>query len=1142
MSTQAERQIPEGARKPQVAAADPERSVFVSANAGSGKTHVLAQRVINLLLRGEDPAKILCITFTKAAAANMAKRVFDTLAAWTALDDKALDAKIKASTGKASDAAQRARARRLFATALETPGGLKVQTIHAFCTRLLHQFPFEADVAASFEVLDEAATAQMLNELTLDVMLEAAADPDGALGQALAGAITAAADLTFKDVITEAIGKRDLIAGWTMRAGGVRQATDELTGTFGLALGDTLQAVEKDYLSGATIPQSEWPALMARVATSDKSSDRDIATLLAGARAAGRDGVDSYLQIFCTKTLERRKTLLTANFARKNPQLAERLAAEQQRICALVAREFALRARDRSAALLTVAAAVIERYRAEKDRRGVLDYEDLIDKVLALFRDTSAAWVLYKLDLGINHVLVDEAQDTSPKQWEIIRAIVAEFLPGGARENTRRTLFVVGDEKQSIFSFQGAAPHAFAENRDHFRKLHEKSDTPFAVEKLHYSFRSAAEVLIAVDTVFRQPEAFRGLTADPTWTVHQSLPDAAPGEVEIWDLIGPDEKDQSKEGWDAPFDKATETSPAIKLAAKIARAVKGWCARGTRPHEVMILVRQRGALFEAVIRALKREGIAVAGADRLVLTEHIAIMDLLVLGDALLLPEDDLALATVLKSPLFGLNDEQLFTLAYGRKAPLRAALRAKAGEDPMFAAAAAALDDLADKARALSPFAFYAHVLGPLGGRKRFLARLGVEAADPLDEFLNFALAYEARATASLQGFLAWVRAAQSEVKRDMEIARDEVRVMTVHGAKGLEAKNVVLADSTTTRPEGAYHPPRLLTVPVPGAGPDAAALIWGVAKDKDAGPMADARQRAIEAARDEYRRLLYVAMTRAANRLIVCGTKGVRDIPEGCWHELVRGALEPECGREPADDGDGEVLRYRKGEAPVAPVKTEAAPEKKISLPEWLMRNAAPDTPALRSVSPSSAGEYERAHPPASAGVKTALLRGALSHRLLQSLPDIPPERRAATAQDFLIRRGKDFTDEERQRIADDVLRLLGDARFAPLFLPGSRAEVPIVGKIDFRGESCRVSGQVDRLAVTPDAVLIVDYKTNRPAPRIVPQPYVAQLALYRAVLAKLYPGKTISCALIWTEVPDLMEISSDALDAALVQVTSA
>jgi ATP-dependent helicase/nuclease subunit A len=1134
----AAREIRPAVLERQIAAADPERSVFVSANAGSGKTHVLAQRVINLLLRGTPPERILCITFTKAAAANMATRVFDTLAAWTALDDAALDAKIKASTGKPSDAHQRAAARRLFATALETPGGLKVQTIHAFCTRLLHQFPFEADVAASFEVLDDAATSQLLNELTLEVTMQAAAEPESALGKALAIAIISAADITFKEVIAEAIGMRDVISRWVDRAGNVAAAIDELTRMFGLASADTLEAVENEYFSASLIPESERAALIDALSTGSKT-DKDRAAALANAqRANGRERVDFYIDVFCTGTRKRRENIVTKPFVRDNPRWAERLLAEQDRVCKLVAREFAVRARDRSAALLTIADAVIERYRAAKDRRGLLDYEDLIDKTLALFGNTTAAWVLYKLDLGIDHVLVDEAQDTSPKQWEIVRTLVAEFVGGGARENVKRTVFAVGDEKQSIFSFQGAAPLAFAENRRHFAALFQEA---FVQERLEYSFRSGPVVLNAVDTVFSREEAYSGLSHDQVKTVHQAVYEDAPGEVEIWGLIAPDEKNADKEGWDAPFDITSETSPAIKLAGKIARTVKQWCARGTRPRDVLILVRQRGPVFEAAIRALKREAIPVAGADRLVLTEHIAVMDLLALGDALLLPDDDLALATVLKSPLFGLNDEELYTLAYDRRKPLRSVLRERSGNDLAFAAASDLLDEFSANARTHAPFAFYAHVLGAKGGRKNFLARLGIEASDPLDEFLNLALDYQRRETASLQGFLDWLRAAQSEVKRDMEMERDEVRVMTVHGAKGLEAKNVILIDATTTRPEGA-HPPRLLTTPITSARADAEAVIWAVAKDKDAGPMSAARATALNTVRDEYRRLLYVGMTRAAERLIVCGTKGVNKISESCWHQLVLDALKPESV-ESADDDVGTVWRFSKNSGSFIGGTTEAE-RPPVVLPDWLHKPATPDPAPPRVITPSDLGDDE---PRRSAGHgyrDKALRRGTLTHRLLQSLPDIPRDRRQPAMQCYLDRSAKDLSAEDRVQIAEHVMRILDDSRFAELFASGSRAEVPIVGKLHLGSETVLVSGQVDRLSVTPGAVLIGDFKTNRPPPhRIeeVPQPYVRQLALYRAVLMKLYPDRPVRAALIWTEVPDLMELSAGVMDAAMAPVTS-
>ena len=1124
------RTVPNHVRGVQIDAANPEVSAFVSANAGSGKTYVLAQRVINLLLRGVDPAKILCITFTKTAAANMANEVFKRLAAWTALDDAALDEQIRFSTGKAPSAGERARARRLFASALETPGGLKVQTIHAFCTRLLHQFPFEANVAARFTVLDKSSTAQLLNQLTLEVLLQGAAEPGGPLGKALATAIVVAADVTFKEVIGDAIKARDAIGAWIARAGNISQAIAQLSETFGIAPDDSLEQLEQDFFSASFIPEGEWPTLIEILSQGAKSDKNNIDALTAARATSGRDRIDQYLRIFCTAELSPRKSLLTRALADRNPEWLERLLAEQERICMLLERERALNARERTRALVTIAKEVIDRYQTEKERRALLDYDDLIDRTLALFKNVSAAWVLYKLDLGIDHILIDEAQDTSPKQWEIIKTIAAEFIPGGSRPNTRRTLFAVGDEKQSIFSFQGAAPEAFDVMRRLFAQQFNTPDLGWKFLRFHHSFRSGAAVLGSVDQVFSGREVYESVTTDVAGIPkHESLPDAAPGLVELWPLVEPAEKKEI-EGWDAPFDTESEKSPRVLLAQKIAKHVKLWCANGLAARDVLVLVRQRGPLFEAIIRALKNESVPVAGADRLVLTEHIAVMDLMALADCVLLPNDDLALASVLKSPLFGLTEEQLFELAWNRKGSLRGSLRAHTA-DVLFGVINAELDKLAGAARRLSPFAFFADVLGPRQGRKKFLARLGTEANDALDEFLNLALDYEARETASLQGFLAWLRAAQSEVRRDMEMARDEVRVMTVHGAKGLEANTVILAD-TTTEPKGA-HPPKLLTL-------STGAIIWARRKQDDTSTMEDSRAAAERAAINEYRRLLYVAMTRAAERLVVCGSKGPNKIPDGCWYQLVDDALRGDCVSEPADVGSDKVLRYRKGKMPEAgPVKRET-PAAKILLPAWLTRDAPTDKSAVRSVTPSSAIDEGVARPFAVAGIKAALLRGSLTHRLMQSLPDIPAVRRAKTVQDYLARRGGDLTAEVRKAISDEVMRVLDHQNFRELFGSNSRAEVPIIGRVVAGGEMVRVSGQVDRLAVTDDAVLIADFKTgrNRPAQFAA---YVRQLALYRAVLRRLYPDKTVRAALVWTEAPDLMELSTGVLDEALARVTS-
>jgi ATP-dependent helicase/nuclease subunit A len=1135
--------IPEDVRRQQRAAANPKVSSWLAANAGSGKTHVLVQRVINLLLEGVQPEKILCITFTKAAAANMAKRVFDTLADWTTYDDDTLDEVIGDQSGDTPDAARRALARRLFARALETPGGLKVQTIHAFCTQLLHQFPFEANVAARFTVLDEAEQTQLLERLTLGVLLDGAKDPDGALGQALATAMTAAADQTFRDLVREAIGRRDGIARWVIKSGGVEEAVAQLSRTLGLDPHASRSSIEEEFFAGSAIAPGELTAIAAALAQGGKTDAEQSRRFSLLASLPLSDRVGTYLDIFCTATDRTpRKTIVSK--AVKDASLTERLNAEQTRVCALLNRLRAVICRDRSAALIRVAHAVLTRFHDEKARRGLLDYDDLIDKTLALLTSVDAAWVHYKLDFGIDHLLIDEAQDTSSKQWQIVLRLVAEFTAGAGARNVTRTIFAVGDEKQSIYSFQNAAPKEFAEMRRHFERAHAAIGLGFVPGRLEHSFRSGESILAAVDLVFAA--IADSVTSDRDgFPAHIALPAAPPGMVEIWDPIEPDQRPEI-EGWDAPFDTVSETNPRVKLAQRIARTVRklvdagepvGIDRHAASYGDVLILVRQRGELFEAIIRALKNERVEVAGADRLVLTEHIAVMDLIALADALLLPEDDLALATVLRSPLFGFSDEDLFAIAWDRgRRSLRAALKHKAGAREIFDGADTLIDKLALEARLKTPFAFYAEILGAGRARRRFLSRLGAEANDALDEFLNLALDYERRETPSLQGFLAWLRQARAEVKRDMEMARDEVRVMTVHGAKGLEAPIVILAD-TMTPPAGPRHP-RLLTL-------EGAATIWAGRKADDAPAVAAARQDALADAEHEYRRLLYVAMTRAADRLVVCGAEGERKRPAGCWYDLIRNPLDPFLVEE--TDGAEKVLRYRKTGTTAAPAASASAakePERPAP-PSWQREAAPPVTPRSAPLAPSSAFDEEigwTVAPGATAADRQrALERGRIVHRLLQSLPDIAPAHRSEAAAHFLRGAAGDAVSaEERTAIAQRVFAILDAKEFTEVFAPGSRAEVPLVGRIPRDGgEPLQVAGQVDRLAISSDAVLVVDYKTDSAVPAQlddVPPMYLAQLALYRAVISRLYPDKAVRAALIFTGGPVFWEMPAAAMDLAL------
>ena len=1162
MSTSAKpRTPPADITRTQALASDPDRSAFVAANAGAGKTYVLVNRVIRLLLRNVPPERILCITFTKAAAANMAQRVYERLATWITLDDDALDRAIIAAGGETPDAEIRERARRLFACALETPGGLKVQTIHALCTRLLQQFPFEANVPARFAVLDDRDRAEIMDRASLGVLIGAAADPDSAAGRALAVAMTSSADLTFNEVVREACLSNEALLPSPAGPDDIEAAVARLSRTLGLNDDDSIEAIEQAIVDGPHLPVSDWAetaAIFARGSTNDQNQAN---RLIAALEATGPKRIASYCDVFLTGGGELRKNILTKTLAKDEPALAALLDREAARLTDLLDRRKAITIRERTRALLVIACAVADSYRREKQERGLLDYDDLIDKTLAMLTrdEASSSWVHYKLDRGVDHLLIDEAQDTSPKQWAIVNQIASDFASGeGARDGVTRTIFAVGDEKQSIFSFQGAAPHAFDEQRRFHHQRFTNARLTFDSIKFTYSFRSGPSILQAVQSAFEPAEIFRSVTTDTDgMPPHMALADAAPDLVDLWELQAHEDSARGDiEAWRVPFDKIVESDPVAKLAERIATTIKDLIAHDGKGRDgertpltagdILILVRRRNALFDTVIEALKRADIPVAGADRLKLTEHIAIIDLMNLADALLLSHDDLALAVALKSPLFDLSEDQLYSLAHDRKGTLRAQLRRQSRDDPQLRAADELLRLCEAKAGG-SPFAFFSWLLGD-SGRRRILHRLSYEANDALDEFLELALSYEQRAPATLQGFLAWLRSAEIEIKRDMDVSRHEVRVMTVHGAKGLEAPVVFLIDTTSSPTDSS----RLSLIRVPAADGGGNCIVWASAKGDDPPAVAAARDAMLEATEDEYRRLLYVAMTRAAERLIVCGVipGNRKEVRPGSWYDLILKGLD-RSGLDKAtiETGYGPVQRYCRtpfvsGGAPAAVPQAKATAP--IELPSWLREKVGPPPTPPKILRPSDLVDDEIYF--AQAGEdsvlrRDALQRGTLVHRLLQSLPDIDASRRHDAALLYLARNAAEMPQAARDQLVAQTLALIEAPQFAALFAPGSRAEVPVVGRITRKGQLPQpVSGQIDRLVVTASEVMIADYKTNHAPPRNVadvPPAYRRQLALYRGVLAKLYPAHNIRAALVWTETLEMMELSAETLDAELARI---
>ncbi|HEY5226093.1 MAG TPA: UvrD-helicase domain-containing protein, partial [Methylovirgula sp.] len=767
------REIPAAVRKAQLNASNPETSVWVSANAGSGKTHVLAQRVLRQLLAGVPPAKILCLTFTKAAAANMAMKVFATLSKWTQIDDGALATSIEVIGAGRADAPMLAFARRLFARTVETPGGLKIHTIHAFCERLLHLFPFEANVPGRFEVLEDLGQSELLSAAKHQA-LSAAESDRGALGSALLRLVGETSQETFDALLREAMGHRALF-----RAASPDAFATALRRVLGLAQGDSLASIEIEMIEGGIAPE-RWPEFAEFLAQGTKTDCAKAALFREAANAYGSlQGVtlapqgeghraaclDAYLDIFFTQKGDPQKRLVTKNLAMSRPDFVEELETEQMRLEGFGAKRKAAACFERSAALAIVIGEVLARYERGKAARGVLDFDDLISRTLLLLERSDARWVLFKLDSGIDHILVDEAQDTSEAQWKILEELSGEFAAGLGSNDRGRTFFAVGDEKQSIFSFQGAAPHMFHEMLNRFKRRF--GNETFQHIELKTSFRSVPAVLAMVDAVFGCPEHQKGLVSADVWMGHDALKHDLPGLIEIWPPISLETREDPPD-WRLPLDLLDESDPANQLAQRIAQKIGKLIAPGSGEYvfdselgrfrpvgagDILILVRSRGPFFEAAIRALKQHKVPVAGADRLQLTEHIAVMDLMAAGRVALLPQDDLTLAAVLKSPLIGLDDDDLIALAPGRRGSLWRALEASPA--PRHRAAAAQLARWRQRAMSQSPFSFYAHLLGADGGRRDLLARLGPEAADAIDEFLTLALDHDRENAPSLTNFL---------------------------------------------------------------------------------------------------------------------------------------------------------------------------------------------------------------------------------------------------------------------------------------------------------------------------------------------------------------------------------------------------
>jgi ATP-dependent helicase/nuclease subunit A len=1126
--------MPEAINIAQRAASDPDQSVWVSANAGSGKTYVLTARVLRLLLSGVKPEEILCLTYTKAAAAEMRGRVAERLGKWTLASDADLARDLTALGGTPPTPGMQLRARSLFAHALETPGGLKIQTIHAFCESVLHRFPREAGVPFDFSVLEEHERDGLLLQARESILAAGLRGSGEALAvETLFGLLS---DFSIEQAIIEALNQQRTLRRVVADVPTAKRELRKLIGPVG-----SIDDVVEEMSAGYGLTREDHAQVFALIRPNPDGSD--FVDRL-GQLDPARPDPEALMDTFLTQT-ERtaRKTLLKKATAVLIPDVAQKLVDEAARIERLYGKLVAAELIARSEAMLDVVAAISAHYEQAKRARSLLDFDDLIEKLAALLKDEAQGpWVRYKLDAGISHILVDEGQDTNPQQWQVIGALVDDFFFGESAADRPRTVFAVGDQKQSIFSFQGAEPeifidagrqYAFSAKAAHFEVTH---------VPLRFSFRTLPNVLKAVDVVFNNRPDLKAGALEEESLLHETARAEGGGTVTLWPPIKDIADEADPNNWPTEPPLVAMQSAQRRVAERIAREIKGWIdsARPLGPRgraivadDVLILVQVRSVLFHEIIRALIRAGIPTPGADRLAVTTHIGVLDMMALGDVLSNSADDLQLAALLRSPLFEVSEEDLLAVAQPRDEKERLWRAMRDSTIPSVKAAYEQLYEWRGRLDFDRPFNFYADVLYAGGGLKRMRSRFGSEIDDVMAQFLDLALLHEQSEQPSLVGFLAELRSREVTIKRELAEAGAGVRVMTVHGAKGLEAPIVILADAATT--ERGRDRRAIYMRSAPPLFIHAASEATHVDETREYKADADAAQQA------EYWRKLYVAMTRAEDELYVTGYLTKQGKVDGSWYEAIEQGLAPFSETVADTEGGVSALIYpaeRQAAAEVLP-----GGEHVTAGPGTLTLAPLPPPKPIRIVRPS---EVEKTANPErvlatrleeSLDPETARLSGTALHALLQHLSKVDAAERAevaARALEALL----PAAPEQRAIIAAKAMSILANPVFADLFGETSRAEVPFLANALRNGAPVTLAGRIDRLVVEPQRVLVVDFKSDADATEdaaAVKPAYKTQLGLYALVATQLFPGAAVEAAILWTSLEKLVKLPREDLAEA-------
>lgn len=1031
----------------QQSAADPSQSIWLHASAGTGKTKVLTDRLLRLLLKGTLPNKILCLTFTNAAANEMHERIYQKISNWAVISDAELRSELQDLGYDSFTPGDIKSAKNLLQVYLHKEESLNIHTIHSFCQKVLQKFPIEASVSPNFKVIDEISQPQIISDIKRLLIKDEKFLREASL------ILTQMHDSKLNELFAEILGSQIKFKNFFNACKTLIKYQGYLKKTLDIMHINEAEIIEEICKKASEILGSrfEFEELKKMCLTQDGS---------------------------------RKKRL---SFQKQDK---DTLFAIQDIVFQGLDQIKSLKIFHASSSFYSLAKMLIEQYDQYKKQMGVLDYDDLIYYTQNLFLNSEFKdWILYKLDGGIEHILVDEAQDTNLYQWHLIMALISDFIAGDTDDEREKSIFVVGDEKQSIYSFQGARYEYFAQVKQKIMQALSSAKKKNQMLNLKTSYRSSYIILETVNKIFRHVRSIDAQLFDIDNFDLDCHHQFYGGEVELWNAYLPDTQEELF--WPVFSEEQEKRDPKNKLAKDIAKHIaelveskRVLFSTGKQVcfGDFMILLRQRGELAQEIVSELKKLQIPVSGLDKILLMDDLSVQDLLSAAKFSLFPDDELNLACLLRSPLFGLSEEELHKVTYGRNKKLYLHLESH------YPKIQEKLDKIINLAHSINIADFFHILVYGYNNLENFISHNGYGAADSIGHLIGLAVKFEQESSSSLQDFISWCNSYEIEISKD-PTSQNVVKIMTVHGAKGLQAPIVILPD-TTSVPRTDHK------------------FFW----DQNDYPFfainssihnsfyKDLKQISSGLAYKEYLRLLYVAVTRAQEQLVVCGySTNSKTDPEG-WHSIVSNAIS----------GDMESLaegkfRY-KSEKPSPEATMQIS--KTIDLPllnlgtdkEYIVERAEINSEINSPLESSN-----------------ALIYGELVHKILED---------ALQSKNLDLLSSHNLFDLLPQNYADsmrnNLIQLKRDPEFLELLKEKLKVEIVIASSMDYN------FGRIDLLVIQKDKVIIIDYKTDSKVPSssdLIPIKYQEQLRNYKRMVQNIYPDKMVEAKLLWLSVPKFM-----------------